>query len=123
MYAFGVVLWEIGTCLSPYGMDVATTDIPGIVQGGGRPDMRMLTAHPLRAPLIPKRYGELVARCWMKEPGLRPSMKDVMRELQRMFPMDPWSPPPRKEDSSAQDSAARGNGGDGGMLFGDPGEF
>ena len=54
VYAFGVVLWEIATCMAPYGMDVATTAIPTIVQSGGRPDMRMLDAHPLRAQLIPK---------------------------------------------------------------------
>jgi len=106
VYAFGVVLWEIATCMAPYGLDVATKEIPTIVQSGGRPDMRMLDSHPSRSRLIPKEYGELVTRCWNQEPGLRPTMKDVMEKLQEMFPLDPWVPASRKRraEASSKDS-------------------
>ena len=86
VYAFGVVMFEVATCEMPYSKErvPVTADIRALVQGGMRPDLRLLDDRALLAPRA--NYRALLERCWSPEPADRPTMSVIVKELRRMFP-------------------------------------
>ena len=64
--------------------ELEEADVRRRVQAGMRPDVRLLDDRALLAPKA--EYCALLERCWSAEPGDRPTMMEVVNELQRMFP-------------------------------------
>ncbi|KAF5833115.1 hypothetical protein DUNSADRAFT_10665 [Dunaliella salina] len=72
VYAFGIVLWELFTCGSPFhGVPPALLGHL-IVKEGKRP------AWP---PVVPKGYKDLVEECWDQNPDARPTFEVILQRL------------------------------------------
>lgn len=75
VYAFGVLLNEMFSRRKPFGETSQPAEIREKVVAGGRPEMALSAPEGVRA---------LVARCWAQEPGERPDMPAVARELAKI---------------------------------------
>lgn len=75
MWAYGVVLWEIFNCgQTPY----KALSNPEVIQ-------RILKAKPLGKPAhCPDDIYRIMLACWQKEPQLRPTAKEVSRQLEKL---------------------------------------
>ena len=78
MYSFGVVLWEIVSRQLPFEHIRFTSQVEDMVVAGQRPD---IPAHARRE------YATLVRACWHQEASQRPSMSDVVTQLELMNQM------------------------------------
>jgi serine/threonine protein kinase len=75
MYAFGVFMWELMTCLVPFH-DTSPDLIGDRVKAGARP--------PIPSPLpegFPPAFVDLMMRCLHQDPQMRPSAQDAHRSL------------------------------------------
>ena len=75
MYAFGVFMWELMTCMVPFH-DVSPDLIGDRVKAGARP--------PIPSPLpegFPPAFVDIMMRCFQHDPQLRPSAHDVHHSL------------------------------------------
>ncbi|OHS93223.1 TKL family protein kinase [Tritrichomonas foetus] len=75
VYAYGIVLWEIATGLTPYyGMD--SRKIINLVSNQGmRPEM---------PKNISKELSDLIRKCWDTNPDIRPSFDEVVRQFKSL---------------------------------------
>ena len=75
MYAFGVFMWELMTCLVPFN-GVAPDLIAVQVKAGVRP--------PIPSPLpegFPPAFVDIIMACWHHDPDQRPSAQEVHHRL------------------------------------------
>ena len=75
VYAFGIVMWEIMSCIMPYA-DISPGQIQSHVIRGGRPSIPEST---------PPNLAEIIKRCWAGEPQKRPSMSEIARVVTRIL--------------------------------------
>jgi hypothetical protein len=84
MYAFGVFMWELMTCLVPF--DGVASDLIGFqVKSGVRP--------PIPSPLpegFPPAFVDIIMACWHHNPDQRPSAHQVHH---RLLLIDPTARP------------------------------
>jgi len=72
VYAFGIVLWELFTCGSPFrGVPPALLGHL-IVKELKRPDW---------PPVVPSGYKDLVEACWDQDPDARPTFEEILQRL------------------------------------------
>ncbi|KXZ41657.1 hypothetical protein GPECTOR_338g71 [Gonium pectorale] len=113
VYAFGILMWEILMCRTPYS-DVNPQDVP----------RQVLRAHlrPAFHPLAPAPYCGLALRCWSGSPRRRPTSADLVAEIQGLLsdaqadarprsvqqgmPRPSAEPPPLAALAAAQSAAA-----------------
>lgn len=78
VYAFGVVMWEVLTEQSPYSNDSFTLfSLANHVKAGGRPDINQV-------PLNFQKFVPLMVKCWGKLSADRPSIDEVVLELESL---------------------------------------
>ncbi|KAF3446845.1 hypothetical protein FNV43_RR12025 [Rhamnella rubrinervis] len=75
VFSFGVVLWELLTGKLPYEDLTPLQAAVGVVQKGLRPTIPRHT-HPLLV--------QLLERCWLQDPLLRPEFSEIVQILQNM---------------------------------------
>ncbi|GLC44510.1 hypothetical protein PLESTB_000065500 [Pleodorina starrii] len=76
IYSFGVLMWELLMCSTPYN-GMSAKDLP-----------RQVIRHNLRPtfhPLAPPDYCTLAARCWSAKPERRPSALELVGELEHLL--------------------------------------
>eukprot|EP00200_Dunaliella_tertiolecta_P012532 CAMPEP_0202391034 /NCGR_PEP_ID=MMETSP1127-20130417/91622_1 /ASSEMBLY_ACC=CAM_ASM_000462 /TAXON_ID=3047 /ORGANISM="Dunaliella tertiolecta, Strain CCMP1320" /LENGTH=541 /DNA_ID=CAMNT_0048993441 /DNA_START=1120 /DNA_END=2745 /DNA_ORIENTATION=+ len=104
VYAFGIVLWELFTCGSPFrGVPPALLG-HSIVKDGKRPEW---------PSVVPKGYRDLANACWDQNPDARPTFEVILEELHKLrkglgIPTPPLQPIPvqrsqRKRPQSQED--------------------
>ncbi|GBF88715.1 hypothetical protein Rsub_01614 [Raphidocelis subcapitata] len=81
-YGLGILMYEIYTGQGAYPGLKPDALITQVLRGGQRPQFPDGT---------PGRYVRLASRCWSMDPGLRPSMAEVLRELEAILPELPES--------------------------------
>lgn len=74
VYSFGIVLWELLTGQLPYENLTPLQAAIGVVQKGLRPKIPRY-AHPMIVDLLKK--------CWLQDPSLRPEFSEITRLLQQ----------------------------------------
>jgi serine/threonine protein kinase len=72
IYSYGVILWEIMTGKRPYE-DVTEKEILNRIEQGKREEIPQT---------IPTVYAEIIRRCWSKNPNERPSLTEIIREIE-----------------------------------------
>ena len=87
VFAFGVLLWEVASCAAPHA-GVPVRDVPARVLRGARPSLDAIYAHPGRAARVPVDLVLLIEACWEQDPRARPTMGEVLRNLNTLFPTD-----------------------------------
>ncbi|KAK6946478.1 Serine-threonine/tyrosine-protein kinase, catalytic domain [Dillenia turbinata] len=75
VFSFGVVLWELLTGKLPYEYLTPLQAAVGVVQKGLRPTIPKHT-HP--------KLAELLERCWMQDPNLRPDFSEIIEILKHI---------------------------------------
>ncbi|KAH7523458.1 hypothetical protein FEM48_Zijuj06G0013200 [Ziziphus jujuba var. spinosa] len=75
VFSFGVVLWELLAGKLPYENLTPLQAAVGVVQKGLRPKIPR-HAHPILV--------ELLERCWLQDPSLRPEFSEIVGILQNM---------------------------------------
>ncbi|EFJ46036.1 hypothetical protein VOLCADRAFT_105682 [Volvox carteri f. nagariensis] len=76
VYSFGVLMWELLMCTTPYA-GMSAKDIP-----------RQVIRHHLRPtfhPLAPPDYCALAVRCWSAKPERRPTAMELVGELEHLL--------------------------------------
>ena len=81
IYSYGVILWEIMTGKRPYE-GVIEKEILDHIEQGRREEIPQT---------IPTVYAEIIRRCWSKNPNERPSLTEIIREIER-YEIRPPSP-------------------------------
>ncbi|GLC39196.1 hypothetical protein PLESTM_000862800 [Pleodorina starrii] len=76
IYAFGVLMWELLMCKTPYS-NISPQEVPRQVL---RSNLR-----PVFHPLAPVPYCSLAVRCWSGSPRLRPTAVDLVSLLQQLL--------------------------------------
>ncbi|TYK31456.1 serine/threonine-protein kinase STY46-like isoform X1 [Cucumis melo var. makuwa] len=79
VYSFGIVLWELLTGQLPYNNLTPLQAAIGVVQKGLRPKIPR-HAHPMIVDLLEK--------CWLQDPSLRPEFSEITRLLQQTPPKE-----------------------------------
>jgi serine/threonine protein kinase len=75
VYSYGVLLWEIWHKMIPFGNLNQSQIILGVVTQNMRPPV---------AKSCPKEMAQLMVRCWQTDPNKRPTLVDVIKELDNM---------------------------------------
>ncbi|OGT07786.1 MAG: hypothetical protein A2X78_02935 [Gammaproteobacteria bacterium GWE2_37_16] len=75
VYAFGIVMWEIISCLLPY-QDIPPRQIQNHVMQGGRPAI---------PDSVPTELAKIITSCWSGNPKERPRMNEVIRVIARVL--------------------------------------
>lgn len=75
-YSFAIVMYEIATRQMPWKDVQRHWTVREKVLAGERPAIEDCRAMPVS-------YTEIMQRCWAQDPGARPTMMDVLRQLQR----------------------------------------
>jgi hypothetical protein len=79
IYAYGIILWEMATRLSPYdGADPNVIVV--LVQQGTREDI------PSPDTGCPEPFAELIRQCWHQDPSQRPDVEQVIKFIKNMVP-------------------------------------
>ena len=78
VWSFGVVLWEIVSRQLPFHHIRFMSQVEDMVVAGQRPDM---------PPHTRREYVTLIRACWHQEASQRPSMGDVVTQLELMNQM------------------------------------
>ncbi|XP_008466447.2 serine/threonine-protein kinase STY46-like isoform X2 [Cucumis melo] len=79
VYSFGIVLWELLTGQLPYNNLTPLQAAIGVVQKGLRPKIPR-HAHPMIVDLLEK--------CWLQDPSLRPEFSEITRLLKQTPPKE-----------------------------------
>ncbi|KAM3344257.1 serine/threonine-protein kinase STY46 isoform X1 [Capsicum galapagoense] len=75
IFSFGVLLWELMTGKLPYEYLTPLQAAIGVVQKGLRPTIPKQT-HP--------KLSELLEKCWLRDPTLRPDFPEIIEILQHI---------------------------------------
>lgn len=75
VYAFGIMLWQMYYCSTPYEGLLEAQVCAGVVGGWLRPEF---------TEECPSAYRSLAERCWAQNAGERPLFSDIWRELVRI---------------------------------------
>jgi len=86
-YALGMVIYEVLNERVPF-YGYRNEVISGTVLRGGRPER----PEGAESGWFTDYVWEVLGRCWMPQPGDRPSIKDILRCLERVSGV--WTPPP-----------------------------
>ncbi|KAI7814598.1 putative receptor-interacting serine/threonine-protein kinase 3 [Triplophysa rosa] len=83
IYSYSVLLWSIITGQEPYSYSVSSL-VRFRVGEGDRPDLASVDCSQADglADIV-----ELIKRCWVKEPGNRPSFRDCVDVTEKIFEM------------------------------------
>ena len=81
IYSYGVILWEIMTGKWPYE-GITEKEILNRTEQGRREEI------PQTVPTV---YAEIIRRCWSKNPNERPSLTEIIREIES-YEVRPPSP-------------------------------
>ncbi|KAK9837125.1 hypothetical protein WJX81_004755 [Elliptochloris bilobata] len=87
VYAFGIVMWEVLTCLLPWGNCSPWQVVINVTKRGKRPDV------PPAAELVGPRfdlaamscYVALMKRCWTENPAARPDFGEIACALRTLM--------------------------------------
>jgi len=74
IYAFGIILWEVGTRLYPY--EGANPEVIEVLVRKGEREVFEETNDGR-----PGGFSELAQRCWHQEPSKRPTIEEILAEL------------------------------------------
>eukprot|EP00884_Botryococcus_braunii_P001372 jgi/Botrbrau1/11235/Bobra.0038s0007.1 len=86
VYAFSHILWELLTWQESWTEKTPMQVVIAVVSKGERPDVPAdLTSLPGGTFEDMEMYINLMSRCWAKDPGDRPSIADVVSELQQLL--------------------------------------
>ncbi|XP_078251257.1 receptor-interacting serine/threonine-protein kinase 2-like [Rhinoraja longicauda] len=79
VYSYGIVIWGILTCKTPYEYVRHSALIKSCICNGDRPDLQQIPKHLLESckPLI-----DLMKRCWAQNPNDRPPFSKCVNELE-----------------------------------------
>jgi len=77
IYSFGIVMWEVATCLLPFGDRAHDTLLALDVCRGHRPEIGEYN--------IPVPFVKLMKSCWNAKPRERPHAHDVYQTLHRWY--------------------------------------
>uniref|UniRef100_A0A0D9WXP1 Protein kinase domain-containing protein n=1 Tax=Leersia perrieri TaxID=77586 RepID=A0A0D9WXP1_9ORYZ len=73
VYSFGLVLWELTTCVVPFH-DLAPVQVAYAVSNEN--------ARPPLSPSCPQAINRLIERCWSVKPATRPEFSHIVSELE-----------------------------------------
>ncbi|RIA95995.1 kinase-like domain-containing protein [Glomus cerebriforme] len=76
VYSFGIILWQIAANKLPFRNRAHDISLKNSICNGLREN---------RVPQVPKDYEDMYMRCWDADPKKRPTIDDVMWELERMW--------------------------------------
>lgn len=80
VYSYGIIMYILLTRnLSPYGEDILPFRIIGAVSDGDRPVIPDIYSSSESQQV--QRYVSLMKRSWHQQPELRPTFKEITREL------------------------------------------
>jgi len=72
VYAFGIVLWELATCETPYNGCDSSYIVNSVIHNDMRP--------PLPTNLNPD-MKNMITQCWDRKPDVRPSFEDIVKQF------------------------------------------
>ncbi len=73
VYSFGLVLWELTTCLVPF-QNLSPVQVAfSVCDRDARPPL---------SPSCPPAINSLIERCWSTEPARRPEFKNIVSVLE-----------------------------------------
>lgn len=73
IYSYGVILWEIMTEKQPY-KGMTEEEVVNSIKQGEREEIPQT---------VPNVYAEIIRNCWLKNPNERPSLIEIIREIER----------------------------------------
>ena len=92
-YALGMVIYEVLNERVPF-YGYRNEVVSGKVLGGDRPER----PEGAEEGWFTNYVWELLGRCWMPQPGDRPSIEDILQCLEKVS--GSWTPPPFTQESS-----------------------
>ena len=75
VYSFGIILWEIASRKPPYAEITNRNELYNKLKEGLRPKI------PKDCPL---EISKLMRKCWVRNPGVRPSFKEIVKKLESL---------------------------------------
>ncbi|XP_078068137.1 receptor-interacting serine/threonine-protein kinase 2-like [Mustelus asterias] len=79
VYSYGIVIWEILTCQTPYKNAVNSQHLKLCVENGGRPDIKDI---PIERPESSEVLVDLMEKCWRENPDERPTFLKCVYDLE-----------------------------------------
>ncbi|CAI2167602.1 11_t:CDS:2 [Funneliformis geosporum] len=76
VYSFGIVMWEIATCLPPFNDRAHDTYLALDICLGLRPNVE---------DYIPEPFAKLMTRCWDAKPSARPCVHEIYQILHKWY--------------------------------------
>lgn len=73
VYSYGLIVWEMATLKKPFEDLNRQEFFEEVVRAGHRPNLNKKW---------PSSFCELIERCWSADPALRPSMGEVVSDLE-----------------------------------------
>lgn len=98
IYSFAIVMWEMLERKSPYPESMgAAIEIVQACKQGYRPHFSNTNSSP-----TVQRLQSLISRCWVTDPGARPSCEEILKDLQEMGKIQSVEVIKKSGDSSLQ---------------------
>ncbi|CAK4608392.1 hypothetical protein LEN26_013732 [Aphanomyces euteiches] len=81
VYSFGIILWELATCETPYETFQTYEELRRFVLTGQRPSVK-----PGSCPMG---WAQLMTKCWSQKPQRRPAAAEIVATLEELSRTEP----------------------------------
>ncbi|CAG8579522.1 10892_t:CDS:2 [Paraglomus occultum] len=82
VYSFGMLMWEISSHKIPF-TDKTVGEVYTLLKDSAKFKDKDAPRPPI-IPGTPKKYENIMKRCWRQDPGTRPNMAYVLKKLERL---------------------------------------